>query len=54
MAALSAMRHNAVIKSFADRLKKAGKPAKAVIVACMRKLLTIMNSMVKNNGDSRK
>ncbi|MDP2002458.1 MAG: IS110 family transposase, partial [Desulfurivibrionaceae bacterium] len=31
------------------RLKKAGKPPKVVIVACMRKLLTIMNSMLKNN-----
>ena len=49
MAAVSAMRCNAVIKVFAERLKKAGKPSKVVIVACMRKLLTIMNAMVKNN-----
>nr|MBP8868043.1 IS110 family transposase [Propionivibrio sp.] len=27
----------------------AGKPAKVVIVACMRKLLTVMNAMIKNN-----
>jgi len=49
MAAISAIRCNTVIKAFADRLKKAGKPPKVVIVACMRKLLTIMNSMLKNN-----
>ena len=49
MAAISAMRCNATIKTFATRLKNAGKPAKVVIVACMRKLLTIMNVMIKNN-----
>jgi transposase len=49
MAALSAKRSNKVIKDFAERLEKAGKPAKVVIVACMRKLLTIMNTMLKNN-----
>lgn len=49
MATISAMRCNASIKEFATRLKQAGKPAKVVIVACMRKLLTIMNSMLKNN-----
>lgn len=50
MASISAMRCNAAIKAFAERLKKAGKPPKVVIVACMRKLLTIMNSMLKNNA----
>jgi len=49
MATVSAIQHNEAIKAFADRLKKAGKPPKVVIVACMRKLLTIMNSMLKNN-----
>lgn len=49
MAAISAIRCNDTIKVFADRLKKAGKPPKVVIVACMRKLLIIMNSMLKNN-----
>jgi len=48
MAALSAMRCNSVIKAFAARLKKAGKPAKVGIVACMRKLLAIMNTMLKS------
>jgi len=50
MAAISAMRCNPVIKTFADRLAQAGKPAKVVITACMRKLLTIMNAMVKHNA----
>lgn len=49
MAAVSAIQHNDAIKVFAERLKKAGKPPKVVIVACMRKLLIIMNSMLKNN-----
>jgi transposase len=49
MATVSAIRCNDPIKAFAERLKKAGKPPKVVIVACMRKLLTIMNSMLKNN-----
>jgi transposase len=50
MAAISAMRSNSDIKAFAARLQKAGKLPKVVIVACMRKLLTIMNVMVKNNA----
>jgi len=49
MATVSAIRCNDTIKAFAERLKKGGKPPKVVIVACMRKLLTIMNSMLKNN-----
>jgi len=49
MAAVSAINCNDPIKAFAERLKKAGKPPKVVIVACMRKLLTIMNSMLRNN-----
>lgn len=50
MATVAAIRCNPVIKAFADRLRQAGKPAKVVITACMRKLLTIMNAMVKNNA----
>ncbi|EKD40911.1 MAG: hypothetical protein ACD_74C00130G0001 [uncultured bacterium] len=50
MATVSAIRCNVAIKAFAERLKKTGKPAKVVIVACMRKLLTIMNAMLKNNA----
>lgn len=47
MAALSAIKHNPVIKTFYDRLTKAGKPFKVAMVACMRKLLVILNSMMK-------
>ena len=50
MATVSAIRCNPAIKAFAERLKKTGKPAKVVIVACMRKLITIMNAMLKNNA----
>ncbi|MDR2129389.1 MAG: IS110 family transposase, partial [Burkholderiaceae bacterium] len=42
-------RHNPVVKAFAERLKQAGKAPKVIIVACMRKLLTIMNAMLKHN-----
>lgn len=49
MATLAAIRHNHVIKDMYDRLRKAGKVAKVAIVACMRKLLTILNAMVKTN-----
>lgn len=50
MAANSAIRGNDTIKVFAERLKKAGKPRKVVVVAYMKKLLTIMNSVLKNNS----
>jgi len=49
MAARAAIRFNPVIRAFAERLKKAGKPYKVVVTACMRKLLTILNAMVKNH-----
>jgi transposase len=47
MAALVATRHNRVIKAFYARLLAAGKPKKVALVACMRKLLTILNAMVR-------
>ena len=50
MATVTAIRWNTVIKAFSDRLKAAGKPGKVVIVACMRKLLTIMNAMLKTSS----
>jgi len=50
MATVTAMRCNVVIKQFAERLKKMGKSPKVVIVACMHKLLIIMNAMLKNNS----
>lgn len=46
MAALVASRHNPVLQAFSTRLKEAGKPPKVVLVACMRKLLTILNAML--------
>ncbi len=48
MATMSAMQHNPVIKAFHSRLIAAGKPAKVAIVACMRKLLTILNAMLRD------
>ncbi len=50
MSTVTAIRWNAAIKAFSDHLKAAGKPAKVVIVACMRKLLSIMNAMLKSNS----
>ena len=47
MAALVASRHNPVIKAFYERLVAAGKPKKLAIVACARKLLTILNAMAR-------
>jgi len=47
MAACTACRCNPVIKAFAHRLRKAGKPYKVMITACMRKLLVILNRMVQ-------
>ena len=47
MATLVATRHNTVIKRFYQRLLASGKPKKVAIVACMRKLLTILNAMVR-------
>ena len=49
MATLAAMRFNPLIRRFADRLKQAGKANKVVIVACMRKLLTLLNAMIRDD-----
>jgi len=49
MATLSARTHNPPIKAMYDRLTKTGKPFKLVMTACMRKLLTILNAMLKND-----
>lgn len=48
MAALVSTRFNPVIARFYQRLLVAGKPKKVALVACMRKLLTILNSMVRS------
>lgn len=47
MATITAIRHNPAIRSFYERLSSAGKPFKVAITACMRKLLTVLNAMVK-------
>jgi len=47
MAALTAKRHNPAIKQFFERLIAAGKPFKVAMTACMRKLLTIINVIMK-------
>lgn len=47
MATLAAIRCNPSIKAFYQRLRAAGKQPKVAIVACMRKLLTILNAMLK-------
>jgi transposase len=48
MAALTASQHNPIIKAFYHRLREAGKARKVALTACMRKLLIILNSMVKH------
>lgn len=49
MPTMSAMRYNETIRAYAQRLSSKGKPHKVVTIACIRKLLTILNLMVKNN-----
>ena len=48
MGTLAATRSNPVIRSFYERLLKAGKPKKAALTACMHKLLIILNAIVKH------
>lgn len=50
MATLSAIRVNPVIKQFYQRLCEKGKVKKVAIIACARKLLCILNTMVRNNS----
>ena len=49
MAALVARRRNPVVCSFYERLLAQGKPKKVALVACMRKLLVILNAMLRSN-----
>ncbi len=51
MAPLIATRFNPVIKAFYMRLLAAEKAKKVALVACMRKLLTILNAMLKKNEE---
>ena len=48
MATLAATRFNPVIRTFYQRLLAAGKAKKVALVACMRKLLTILDAIVKS------
>jgi transposase len=48
MATLVGLKHNPVLRRFYDRLRAAGKPFKVAATACMRKLLTILNAMLKH------
>ena len=50
MSTLVATRYNPVIKAFYDRLLAAGKLKKVALTACMHKLLTIMNAMVRDKN----
>jgi transposase len=50
MATLTAVQHNPTIKAFYKHLLEAGKPKKVALTAALRKLLTILNTMVKNNS----
>jgi transposase len=49
MATLVATRHNPVIRAFYQQLLARHKPKKLALVACMRKLLVILNTMAKTN-----
>ena len=51
MATLTATRHNRAIKAFYERLIGRGKLPKVALIACMRKLLTILNAMVRSGTD---
>jgi len=53
MATVSAVRHNPTIRTFWCRLRSAGKPARLALVACMRKLLTILNAVLRTNAPWR-
>jgi transposase len=53
MAALTAAKWNPVIRDLYRRLKAAGKPSKVALVACMRKLLTILNAILRDRSPWR-
>lgn len=50
MAALSASKHNPRIKAFYDRLLKNGKEKKVALTACMRKLLVMLNAIIRSDA----
>ena len=50
MAMMSAMQCNPIFKSTYQRLLAAGKPKKTAIIACVRKMVIILNSMVRDGA----
>lgn len=50
MAAVSATKHNPAVRATYERLVAAGKAKKVALVACMRKLLTMVNAMIRDNA----
>jgi len=48
MSALSGIRYNPVLKAYYQKLRTAGKKPKVALVACMRKLLTILNAIARS------
>lgn len=50
MATMSAVKHNPVIRAFYERLTAAGKPKMVAMVACMRKLLVILNALLRDSA----
>ena len=53
MGTLTATGYNSVIRDFHERLLAAGKPKKVALVACMRRLLTMLNAMFDNSSQWR-
>jgi transposase len=49
MSVMAGIRYNDQIQSFYRRLQEQGKPAKVALVACMRKLLTILNAVIRDH-----
>ena len=49
MAMMSAIQHNTIIKKFYQHLVEQGKHKKVALTACMRKMMTILNAMVRDN-----
>jgi len=49
MGAMVAKRHNPLLKAFFDRLRAAGKPKMVALIAVARKLLTILNAIIRDN-----
>jgi transposase len=49
MATLSAVRHDRILKAFYTRLRTAGKKPLVALTACMRKLVVLMNHLLKND-----